>query len=229
MLISIIIPAYNEAENINNLISHLTRYKTGDVAEIIVADGGSTDSTLQLAKAAGAKAILSPAKGRANQMNFGASVAVGSILYFVHADTLPPATYATDIFEAINNGFDCGRFTTRFNSNSWLLKLNAICTGLDLFICYGGDQSFFINAQLFKNSGGYAPVKIMEEYEFVQRIRKAGARYKIINKPVLISARKIKKNGWLTVQKANYTAVKMYKKGCADTEIAAYYKQVLKS
>src|SRR3954452_15423941 len=115
-MLSIIIPTYNETQNIGQLIEYLQ--KAGDKAamEIIVSDGGSLDATIAVAKDAGAKAMLSPVKGRAAQMNYGASVAKGDILYFIHADTFPPDSFINDINMAVSQGYDLGRYRTRFDS-----------------------------------------------------------------------------------------------------------------
>lgn len=227
MKVSVIIPVYNEAENIGQLLSYLTRFGYDSLQEIIVSDGGSTDQTLHIAKAAGAMAVSSPQKGRAAQMNFGASLAKGDLLYFVHADTLPPETYMTDIANAIKAGYDMGRYLSAYNSKSWLLKLNALLSRLDTFGGMGGDQTLFIKKDLFEQAGGFdGTMKIMEEFEFCARARKQG-KYKIITKPVLISARKYDTNGWFTVQKANYTIVRMYQKGASQESMVLKYKELL--
>src|SRR5436305_11217100 len=90
VMISIIIPAYNEEAQIANTIKAIRKQgNAADITEIIVADGGSKDNTVDAAKAAGAIAVACPSKGRAAQMNYGASISNGNILYFLHADTLP--------------------------------------------------------------------------------------------------------------------------------------------
>ncbi|TWR25448.1 glycosyltransferase [Mucilaginibacter achroorhodeus] len=227
MNISIIIPVFNEAEHIGKLVDYLTRFGKGILAEIIVVDGGSSDHTLLVANSSGAKGVISPQKGRATQMNFGASLANGDLLYFVHADTLPPETYVTDITNAIKAGYDLGRYLSTYDSKSWLLKLNAMLSRLDTFGGMGGDQTLFITKDLFQQTGGFdGTMKIMEEFEFCARARKQG-NYKIIKKPVLISARKYDTNGWLTVQKANYTIVKMYQNGASQESMVSKYKEML--
>jgi len=226
-LISIIIPTYNEAESISHLINYLRKNTAPSVAEIIVSDGGSADNTLQIAQQAGAKAVLSPKKGRAAQMNYGASMATGNILYFIHADTLPPTTFANDIEQAVTEGYGLGRYRTKFNSNKSILKINAFFTRFDWFICYGGDQTLFITKELFTQAGGFnGDMLIMEDYEIVVRARQK-TKYKIFAKAALISARKYETNSWLTVQLANRKIVKMYKSGASQTDMEKKYKEML--
>lgn len=228
-MISIIIPTYNEAGNIVRLVQFLKDNSNGLVNEIIVADGGSSDDTLDLAHKAGAKAIISPQKGRANQMNYGSSISAGNLLYFVHADTFPPASFASDLLYYVSSNFNCGRYRTKFDSTNLFLQLNAFFTRFDWFICYGGDQTFFITKRLFEEIGGFKPdMRIMEDYEIVMRARKSG-RYKIIPKAALISARKYQNNSWLRVQLANYKIIQMFHKGASQIDMATTYKKLLNS
>ncbi len=230
MQISIIIPAYNEVENITALINYLIKNKTDNVAEIIVVDGGSNDDTVQLAIKAGAVAVVSPQKGRAAQMNYGAATAKGDVLYFIHADTFPPASFANDIIGAVQKGFQLGRYYTKFNSPKWYLKINAWFTRLDWFICMGGDNTLFVVRTLFENTGGFKQeMRIMEEYEFCHRLRNSGAAYKIFNNAALVSARKYEGKSWLRVQLANRKIVKMYRKGASQADMVETYRRMLQS
>ncbi len=226
-MISIIIPAFNEEPYIARLINYLLLYSKGFAAEIIVIDAGSSDSTVQASLNAGAKAFISPQKGRAAQMNYGASIASGAILYFVHADSYPPPTFIADINHAVQNGFGFGRYRTKFDSKKRILKVNAFFTRFDLFICYGGDQTFFIKKQVFKTIGGFDPtMKIMEDYEIIVRA-KAVAKYTVIQKDTLVSARKYDTNSWLAVQLANNKIIQMYKNGATQQEMVDTYKNLL--
>ncbi len=228
MQISIIIPVYNESENIGKLVTYLKQHAKERLLEIIAVDGGSSDDTILQAEIAGALAVSSPQKGRAAQMNYGASVAKGGILYFIHADTFPPTTFISDITEAVEKGFALGRYYTRFNSSKWYLKINAWFTRLDLFICMGGDNTLFVTRKTFEAAGGFkSEMRIMEEYEFCDRLRKTGAAYKILKGAALVSARKYDNNSWWRVQMANKKIVNMFKQGATQQQMADTYKKML--
>ena len=187
-MISVVIPAYNEAATIEQLVRYLWQHANNVVQEIILADGGSTDGTAAIAEKAGALVVVSPQKGRAAQMNYGASFAKGNILYFIHADSLPPKQFTTDILAAVNKGYAIGRYRTQFDHKSFLLQVNAFFTRFDWEVCYGGDQTLFVTASLFEAMGGYNPTMlIMEEYDFTARAKKI-ARYIILKDAVRISA-----------------------------------------
>ena len=228
MQISIIIPVYNEAENIGKLVSYLIQHNNELVTEIIVVDAGSSDDTIEIAEKNGAKTVLSPQKGRAAQMNYGASIAKGDILYFIHADTFPPVSFTSDINKAIQNGFAIGRYSTKFNSRKWYLKINSWVTRFDWFICMGGDNTLFVTRQVFERNGGFTnEMRIMEEYEFCERVRKEGTLYKILPGVALVSARKYDTNSWWRVQMANKKIISMYRKNASQQEMVDRYKQML--
>jgi rSAM/selenodomain-associated transferase 2 len=227
MNISIIIPTYNEEQHMVALINFLQKYGSDKVTEIIVSDGGSEDGTFAVAAKMGIKAVSSPVKGRAGQMNFGASMAKSNILYFVHADTFPTQSFVNDIFKAVEGGYKLGRYKTKFISHKPILKINEWFTRFDFFICMGGDQTLFVQKKLFEQLGGFKEeMALMEEYEFCRRARKHGA-YKIMKGAALVSARKYEKNSWLQVQKANYKVVQLYKKGATQKTLVETYKRML--
>ncbi|MES2882864.1 MAG: TIGR04283 family arsenosugar biosynthesis glycosyltransferase [Bacteroidota bacterium] len=228
MFLSIIIPVFNEALVIEELLLYLRRHAPESLAEIIVVDGGSHDFTVAVATQAGATTVVvSPGKGRAAQMNYGASLAKGDVLYFIHADCFPAKNFIADIGQALVDGYDLGRYRTSFDSGRTILKINALLTRFDFFICMGGDQTLFITKKLFDELGGFnESMKIMEEFEFCRRARMKG-RYKIMNGAAIISARKYETNSWLTVQLANAKIVRMYKAGASQQEMLDEYSRRL--
>jgi len=206
MKISIIIPTYNEADNITELISYLKNMKGAKDAEIIVSDGGS----------------------RAGQMNYGATKAKGEIYYFIHADTKPCRTAFQEIENAIQHGYDCGSFRTKFESKSILLKTNAWFTRFNYLFFRGGDQSIFITKELFNKVNCFdEQFYIMEDYDFLEKIWRQG-KFKLIPKSTLVSARKYDENTWLSVQLANLKVVKMFRKGASQKDMLDTYKRMLK-
>jgi len=136
-MISIIIPALNEADNLQKLIPAL-RQNTQVPIEIIVVDGGSTDESLAIC-ASYAVTTLTGKKGRAIQMNFGASHAKGEILYFVHADAIPPKGYGESIIQAIQAGYPIGCFRLKFDSNT-----------IHKVIFFHDDTGFIVAVELIK-------------------------------------------------------------------------------
>ncbi len=227
MTVSIIIPVLNEEKNIERLIKRLCEGGRGQVADLTVVDGGSTDDTRRLARNAGARVLQSPRRGRAPQMNYGAEKASGDLLYFVHGDTLPPASYMPDILQAVEEGYPIGCFRFRFDSDSRLLRLNSYFTRFDRLWCRGGDQTLFVTRELFNELQGYDDdYLIMEEYDFIFRARKAHP-FRIIPRDVLVSARKYHDNSYLRVQAANFIVFNMFRLGFSPQAIADTYRRLL--
>ncbi|MEX0771492.1 MAG: TIGR04283 family arsenosugar biosynthesis glycosyltransferase [Balneolaceae bacterium] len=227
MKISVIIPTYNEEERIQRLVSYLKQCGTGYDLELIVVDGQSTDQTVNKIRESETKIILSEKKGRAAQMNSGVRHSTGQILYFVHADATPPSSFPKDILKALEEGYNAGCYRFIFDSSHPLLKINAFCTRFDRLMCRGGDQTLFVTRSLFEELGGYKDhYRIMEDFDLIERIQEHG-RFKIIPKNVTVSARKYKKNGYLTVNIANLIVFLMYFAGASQTKLVHTYKRLI--
>jgi rSAM/selenodomain-associated transferase 2 len=229
MNVSIVIPTFNEADRIGQNIEYLRNYGANSLLEIIVVDGGSTDETVKLAEAAGARVFMAERKGRAIQMNTGAQMAQGEILYFVHADSTPPQSYLGDLTAALSNGSQMGCFRYKFDSPSRLLKVNAYFTRFSFLFCQGGDKTFFIRREVFFALGAYnSNHVIMEEYDFLRRASKAGYKLDILPQNCLVSARKYEKNSWLRVQLANVVVFNLWVWKLAKPEkLQAIYRGML--
>jgi len=228
-MISIIIPAYNEEAQIATTIAAIrARGNAAYVTEIIVADGGSKDNTIEAAKAAGANAIVSPAKGRAAQMNYGASIANGEILYFLHADTLPAINFTADIINTVQKGFEAGCFMLAFDHTHWFLQANCWFTRFDVNAVRFGDQSLFINKEKFLQAGGFCEQHIvMEDQEIIKRIKKI-CHFTVIKKPVITSARKYLENGIYKTQGIFFIIYFMYQLGYPQQVLVNTYRRLIR-
>ncbi|TKK70253.1 glycosyltransferase [Ilyomonas limi] len=228
-MISIIIPAYNEEAQIAATIAAIrVQSNAAYITEIIVADGGSSDGTVEAAKAAGAVAVVSPAKGRAAQMNYGASMAKGKILYFLHADTLPATNFTTNIINAIDKGFEAGCFMLTFNHAHWFLKANCWFTRFDVNAVRFGDQSLFITKEKFIQAGGFCEKHIvMEDQEIIKRIKKICC-FTVIKKPVITSARKYLENGIYKTQGIFFIIYFMYQLGYPQQTLVNTYRRLIR-
>ncbi|MBF9236319.1 TIGR04283 family arsenosugar biosynthesis glycosyltransferase [Hymenobacter sp. BT683] len=227
MILSVIIPTYNEAANIGRLVQDLRRFAAGQAVEVLVIDAHSPDGTAEAARQAGATVLLAPQPGRAAQMNFGVRHATGNILYFVHADVGIHPDYVATIQAAVAQGHAAGCYRFRFDSTHPLLRLNSYGTRFPGIMSRGGDQTLFVTQALFQQLGGFDErFVIMEDFEIIIRIRKV-ASFFIVPQDVRVSARKYETNSWLRVQVANLTAFSLFFLKVSPVRIARTYKAML--
>lgn len=225
--ISVIIPVINEAKNLRELIPFMKQNGGAFIADLIVVDGGSTDNSCQVAEALGAYVLHSEIKSRAVQMNLGAEHAKGNTLFFVHADTRPLKSFAEDIQLARIKGYKAGCFRYHFDSPSLLLKLNSWFTRFNGIFSGGGDQTLFITTDFFNKLGGYdSGFCLMEDFELVQRIKRK-AKFHIIQKSMLVSARKYENNSWLRVQLVNLFVFVLFYFGAKPEKLNKLYSTLL--
>lgn len=228
-MISVVIPTYNEADRIRSTIHQLwDTDHTGLIKEIIIVDGGSTDDTVGIAGSEGVHVVSSPKKGRAAQMNFGASKAAQEILYFLHADTIPPKGFTNDIMNAIESGADAGCFMLSFDFAHPFLKANCWFTRFDVDAFHYGDQSLFVKRNHFIEVKGFCEEHIVfEDYRIITRLKKKG-QFTIIKKPVITSARKYLENGIYRMQGIFYLMYFLYRSGVSQQRLVAIYKRLIK-
>lgn len=204
MKISVIIPALNEEKAIGATLADLRENHFPD--EIIVVDGGSADSTQEIAGSL-ARVISAP-KGRASQLNAGAGAATGDIFLFLHADTRLPAGGLDAVRCLISRGrAEAGRFRLRFDSDDFSLKLFAYYTRFPFFSY--GDQAFFVKRELFEKMEGFSERVPFEDIEFYKRLSKL-TRPRIIKTPVVTAARRFLKVGKLRQKWINLILVALY-------------------
>jgi len=225
--ISIIIPVLNEEDYIKKVLLAIRENATsGNVKEVLVIDGGSTDITVKEASGLGAT-VISSDKGRAKQMNLGAEKATGDILYFLHVDTLPPKGFDTHILDSFNKRFEVGCFRLRFDSPDRILRFFAWCTRINHHICRGGDQSLYISKKLFHKAGGFDEAyTIYEDNEFIQRIYKL-TPFKVIPSTVETSARRYEKKGVLALQYRFAMVHLKHYSGAGPAALHRYYQEYI--
>ncbi len=201
--ISIIIPALNEEAIIGQTLQRLA-YQKPD--EIIVADGGSKDGTIKIAK--DFAAVISAPRGRARQMNAGARIATGDILVFLHVDTELPSNALEKILSIIRQGqAKAGKFRLRFRPETLRLKLYASYTRFQFFSY--GDQAFFVRKDLFDTMGGFREDVPFEDIDFYTRLRKK-TKPVILPDLVITSTRRFQKVGIAKQKWINFWLVLLY-------------------
>ena len=223
--ISIIIPTWNEATRVGPLLTYLREYSTAEnIREILVIDGGSTDNTVEMASVLGV-VPYTVEKGRAKQMNFGAQMAKAEILYFLHADTLPPHAFDTLIINAVCKQWEAGCFRLKFDTSNWFLSFFSWFSRVNLKICRGGDQSLFITQRLFKETNGFNEKYVeYEDTEFIGRLYKKYT-FKVLPQRVVTSARKYQKKGTVKLQ-YHFGVIHLKNMlGAGPEELNEYYKR----
>ncbi len=222
--ISIIIPTLNENDFLGKTLTRLQDKKN---CEVIVVDGGSSDETLALARNAGCRIISSP-KGRGRQMNLGATKATGNVLLFLHADTLLPENFPQLIFDAVSRAsFVAGAFSLAIDSPLKSLATIACLANLRarfLHFPYG-DQALFVTRSMFNSIGGFPEIEIMEDFVFIQKIKKEG-KIVILPERATASARRWQNMGIARTTLINQLIVCGHSLGVSPDTLARWYQRV---
>ena len=173
MQFSIIVPVFNEAPLIRRFLAHLRERAPG--AEIIVADGGSTDGTADLA-AGFCDQLVESQRSRATQMNAGTHAARGEILWFLHADAELPLQCLDEIARIMEDSNVVGGYFRIRLPRALVYRLT------DSFAHYAGmllrmrcgDHGIFCRRTAFVDIGGFPTVPLMEDVEFFRRLHRCG-------------------------------------------------------
>jgi rSAM/selenodomain-associated transferase 2/rSAM/selenodomain-associated transferase 1 len=217
--VSIIIPTLNEAALVGRTVCAVLR----PGVEVIVADGGSTDGTREIAASSGASVIDAP-RGRGPQLNAGAAHARGTILLFLHADTLLPQDYADVVRRTLADpSVALGAFRLRIDRPGILMRLIETGVGLRcaLFQMPYGDQALFLRAELFRQLGGFAPMPLMEDVELLHRAGAIGSIC-IVPEAVITSGRRWDSAGVVRTTLINLSCLAGFRAGISPARLATW-------
>jgi glycosyltransferase involved in cell wall biosynthesis len=202
-LISVIIPVLNEFALVGPALETLLRQR-GDY-EVIVADGGSSDGTIEVVQQFPVQLVPQPPAtppGLGSQINRGAQKARGNILVFLHIDVeLPPLAMpkieaAFSDPQVIGGGFIPSFYGPAPASARWRLALveriwKLGTGGLNWFV---GDTAPFIRSDVFWRTGAYPPAGFASDWDIARRMQKMG-RLAAIRDPARVHSRRLVQNG----------------------------------
>ncbi len=231
-MISIIIPTYNEELVIEKTLKNILKLECIADSEIIVVDGGSSDQTVKIANKYAV--TISSVKGKGIQLNTGAKKAIGSILFFVHADMTLPKDVLKAIDEKVNiEGYDGGGFANEFSTDNKKIKVLGRILNFriinkeqsDKKIFYG-DNGIFVKKSTFEKLGGFKEIPIMEDYDFSLRLRDKFNSLKIDHPKIIVDARRHLNNGFIKTRIQWIVIRKLYKIGISPFLLSRFYKDV---
>lgn len=195
--LSVIMPVLNEGEALAATLDRLAELRALGV-EVIVVDGGSHDATIQRARLRADRVVIA-LRGRASQMNAGAEKANGDVLLFLHADTrLPPAADHLVLDGLQRSGRAWGRFDVKIEGRhallrvvGWLMNLRSRLSGIAT-----GDQAMFVKRDIFRETGGFPKIPLMEDVALSKRLKRV-SRPLCIRERAVTSGRRWERQGVL--------------------------------
>ncbi len=221
MAISIVIPVLNEGGGIGVCLDRLPVRE----CQVVVADGGSHDDTVAMARAHGAEVVVS-APGRGVQLNAGAAAAGGDVILFLHADTVLPEGALGAVRSALAAPQVVGGgFALSIDSGDRFLQMVARTATWRSrrYRMFYGDQAIFVRREAFAAVGGFDAVPIMEDVALVRALRKRG-ELALIEMPVLTSARRWQRENPLYATLRNWALILLYSMGVSPHALARWYR-----
>jgi rSAM/selenodomain-associated transferase 2 len=216
--VTVVIPTRNEEPYVAATVA--SAFAAG-ASEVIVSDGGSSDATVALAVAAGAR-IVSGDTMRACQLNRGAAEARGDAIIFLHADTLLPIGAADAVAHAVASGAEFGGFRLAFRERGRRLRFAAAMINLRTRItrCPWGDQAQFVRRDAFR---GFREIPIMEDYELAARMKRRG-HVVLLPLTVMTSGRRFLEKGLLRTSAINWSIIVRWHLGTDPERLARAYR-----
>lgn len=219
-MISAVVPTLDEEDFVGDAIASVAR----EAGEVIVADGGSTDRTRDRARAAGA-IVVESSRGRGAQLHAGAGAARGDWLIFLHADTRLGPGWSSAI-EALPSATPGGAFRFAVDSPNPAFRLIEMGARLRcrLFHLPYGDQALFARREAYERAGGFRPLPLMEDVDFVRRLARLGP-LALLPRPALTSARRWQARGILRGTLRNWRVLALYALGRSPESLARLYER----
>ena len=220
--LSIVIPVLNDTEPLQRLLATIP---ADPQVDIVIVNGGAPDDRLTAVSDRPDVRLLTSAPGRGHQMNVGASVAAGRWIVFLHADTRLPPQWSDEIRRA---GADPdvvgGSFRFRLDSSKWQARLieRAVDRRVRWLDLAYGDQALFVRRDVFDAIGGYREWPLMEDVEFVRRLRQTGKLFHS-PQPALTSARRWEHDGWWRRSAKNVVLQALFFAGVSPERLADWY------
>jgi rSAM/selenodomain-associated transferase 2 len=222
--VSIIVPVFNEASLIRPFLQHLRERAPG--AEIIVADGRSSDGTDRLA-AGFCDQLVESNRGRGRQMNTGARAARGEILWFVHVDARLPLQCLDEIARIMDDPNVAGGYFRIRLPQGLVYRLT------DSFAHYAGillrmrcgDHGIFCRRTAFLDLGGFPEVPLMEDVEFFRHLHRSG-HVSYSQRRILVSPRRYESVGRVRLTLAYGVIATLYVFGIPLSILARIYKRM---
>jgi rSAM/selenodomain-associated transferase 2 len=226
-MISIVIPTLNESGCIRETLTCLIENATQPI-EIILADGGSVDHTVEIADEFDVQ-IVKCGGGRSAQMNAGADVATGDILMFLHGDTKVPQGFEQRVMETIATQPIAGAFNLQIDGKKWPLRCVewGVKVRSNLFQLPYGDQAIFLKSSTFHEFGGFPDLPIMEDFVFIRSLAKCG-KIAIVPASVITSARRWEKQGVFKTTLINQVMIVGYALGIKPDRLRQWYRSGFK-
>ena len=223
--LSIIIPTLNESKNLPLILSDLSEFN--NILEILIIDSTSRDKTKDIALINGAKFYKIDKNNRGLQLNYGAKKAKGNWLLFIHADSRLKFNWSRELEDIIKKDSNLiYYFKFRVNNKFFIYRILEFLVNLRCFLFKTpyGDQGLLITKENFKKIGGYKTVPIMEDLDFIRRIKK---KYlKSLKTPIYTSSRKWKKVNFVWQSLKNWNLRRLMRKGYSINKIYKSYYEI---
>jgi rSAM/selenodomain-associated transferase 2 len=219
--LAVVIPTLNEEDVLARTLCAARQ----PGVELVVADGGSRDGTLGVARRL-ADRVLEAARGRASQMNAGAEAARADALLFLHADTLLPPAYATAVARALADpAIVGGRFDVALDADGLAYRVigRMISARSRLTRVATGDQAIFVRRAVFARLGGFPPIPLMEDVAFCRALKRAG-RIACLRETVRTSARRWQRDGVVRTVVLMWGLRAAYYAGVSPARLARTYR-----